>query len=207
MAKMGRPRTFDRGLAIDQAMHLFWQHGYDCTSLNQLKAHIGGGITAPSFYSAFGSKEGLFKEVVIRYMATHGRVTESLFDTALSPRAAIELTLRHSAAMQWNTDHPKGCMVALGTMSGCSPDTAAIAQPLNEARALTRAGILGCIERGITQGELAGDTDAETLATMFESFLLGLSPLARDDVPLARIDAAITRIMSVWDAARFSPPN
>lgn len=49
MAQMGRPRTFDRGVAITQAMHLFWEHGYDATSLSQLKANIGGGITAPAF--------------------------------------------------------------------------------------------------------------------------------------------------------------
>ncbi|GAB0064498.1 hypothetical protein IBA8402_02590 [Pseudomonas syringae] len=49
MAQLGRPRTFDRDLAITQALHLFWEHGYDATSLSQLKANIGGGITAPSF--------------------------------------------------------------------------------------------------------------------------------------------------------------
>ena len=37
MAQMGRPRTFDRDRAITEAMHLFWEHGYDATSLAQLK--------------------------------------------------------------------------------------------------------------------------------------------------------------------------
>ena len=49
MAQMGRPRTFDRDAAITQAMHLFWEHGYDSTSLSQLKANMGSGISAPSF--------------------------------------------------------------------------------------------------------------------------------------------------------------
>lgn len=78
MAQMGRPRTFDRDVAINQALHLFWEHGYDATSLSQLKANIGGGITAPSFYAAFGSKQALFNEVMERYLNTHGRVTDSL---------------------------------------------------------------------------------------------------------------------------------
>ena len=47
MAQMGRPRTFDRDAAITQAMHLFWEHGYDSTSLSQLKANMGSGISAP----------------------------------------------------------------------------------------------------------------------------------------------------------------
>jgi len=45
MAQMGRPRTFDRDQAVEQALHLFWQHGYDATSLAQLKAGLGGGTT------------------------------------------------------------------------------------------------------------------------------------------------------------------
>src|ERR1700712_5856436 len=134
MAQMGRPRTFDRDVAITQALHLFWEHGYDATSLSQLKASIGGGITAPSFYAAFGSKEVLFKEVMERYLTTHGRVTESLFDAALPPKEAIELALRRSAKMQCEADHPKGCLVALGMMSSCSEESKTIAEPLSQAR-------------------------------------------------------------------------
>ena len=114
MAQMGRPRTFDRDAAITQAMHLFWEQGYDSTSLSQLKANIGSGISAPSFYAAFGSKEALFKEVMERYLNSHGKVTDSLYDPQLPAREAIETTLRRSANMQCETGHPRGCLVALG---------------------------------------------------------------------------------------------
>ncbi len=202
MAQMGRPRTFDRDVAITQAMHLFWEHGYDATSLSQLKAHIGGGITAPSFYAAFGSKQALFREVMERYLSTHGRVTESLFDTALPPREAIELTLRRSAQMQCEEDHPKGCLVALGMMSSCSDESRVISQPLSQARALNRAGMVACIERAMASQELPATIEPQALATVFDSFLLGLSPLARDGVPHATLDAAVTQIMGVWDSLR-----
>jgi AcrR family transcriptional regulator len=201
MAQMGRPRTFDRDAAIDQAMNLFWEHGYDSTSLNQLKATIGGGISAPSFYAAFGSKEALFKEVMARYLSTHGRVTDSLFDEALAPRDAIELTLRRSARMQTEVDHPTGCLVSLGWMSACSEESKAISQPLAQTRALNRAGIVKCIERGVAEGQLRATVDVEALATMFDSFLLGLSTLARDGASHAALDAAVTQVMTVWDAS------
>ncbi|WP_312464268.1 TetR/AcrR family transcriptional regulator, partial [Pantoea endophytica] len=64
MMRTGRPRQFDRDEAVIKAMHLFWENGYESTSLAQLKASIGKGITAPSFYAAFGSKEALFAEAV-----------------------------------------------------------------------------------------------------------------------------------------------
>ena len=86
MAQMGRPRNFDREQAVEQALHLFWQHGYDATSLAQLKAGLGGGISAPSFYAAFGSKEALFEECVQRYLSTYAQVTDCLWDETLPPR-------------------------------------------------------------------------------------------------------------------------
>lgn len=203
MAQMGRPRTFDRDVAITQAMHLFWQHGYDATSLSQLKANIGGGITAPSFYAAFSSKQALFTEVMERYLATHGRVTECLFDTTLPPREAIELTLRRSAKMQCEAGHPKGCLVSLGLMSACSEESRAISAPLARARSLNRAAMLACIERAIAAGDLSETAIPEAVATVFDSFLLGLSTLARDGLPHAKLDAAVTQIMGVWDSQRI----
>lgn len=206
MAQMGRPRTFDRDVAITQALHLFWEHGYDATSLSQLKANIGGGITAPSFYAAFGSKQALFSEVMERYLITHGKVMESLFDSTLPPREAIERTLRRSAKMQCETDHPKGCLVSLGYLSACSEESKAISRPLAEARTANRAGIKACVERAIAAGELPATVASEALAAVFDSFLLGLSVLARDGASLETLDAAVTQVMTVWDAQRMGSP-
>lgn len=200
MAQMGRPRTFDRDAAITQAMHLFWEHGYDATSLSQLKASIGGGITAPSFYAAFGSKQALFTEVMERYLTNHGRVTDSLFDQTLPPREAIELTLRRSAKMQCEPDHPKGCLVSLGLMSACSEESKTISAPLARARDMNRAALVACVERAIEAGELPRTVMPETLAAVFDSFMLGLSTLARDGVSHDTLDAAITQIMGLWDS-------
>lgn len=199
MAQMGRPRTFDRDVAIDQALQLFWEHGYEATSLSQLKTAIGGGISAPSFYAAFGSKQALFDEVIKRYLSTHGRVTDSLFDTTLAPREAIELTLRRSAHMQCEADHPKGCLVALGWMSACTDESKIISEPLARARRLNRTAMLACVERAIAAGQLPATVQAEALASVFDSFLLGLSTLARDGVAHATLDAAVSQVMGFWD--------
>jgi len=201
MAQMGRPRNFDRDHAVDQALHLFWQHGYDATSLAQLKAGLGGGISAPSFYAAFGSKEALFDECVQRYLATYAQVTECLWDETLPPRQAIETALRQSARMQCEDGHPKGCMVALGVMSAPSPENARVADALNQSRRRTRAGIVACVERAMDNGQLPNTMEATVMATVFDGFLQGVSILARDNVPHAVIDGAITQLLLTWDVA------
>ncbi|MBP5059561.1 TetR/AcrR family transcriptional regulator [Pseudomonas chlororaphis] len=199
MAQMGRPRTFDRDEAVQQAMHLFWQHGYEATSLSLLKAGIGGGITAPSFYAAFGSKEALFREVVERYLATHGQVNASLWDNSLPPRQAVELALRRSARMQTERSHPKGCLLVLSA-STCSPEHEAVQKLLASRRARARGGFQRCVQRAVDAGELPTDTDVRAFAASFHSFLLGLSVQARDGVPGTVLDAAVTEILRSWDA-------
>lgn len=92
-------------------------------------------------------------------------------------------------------------MVALGVMAGGAED-AAVLQPLADSRRRTLNGFIFCVERGIAAGELAADVQPAVLATVFDSFLLGVSTLARDGVSHQALDDAVTRLLSVWDAHR-----
>ena len=206
MAQMGRPRSFDRDEAIRQAMYLFWQHGFESTSLALLKANLGNGITAPSFYAAFGSKEALFEEVIECYMSTFGQVNDCLWDDTLGPREAAERALRRSAKMQTEPGHPSGCLIAL-SVNACSPGNEHIRQLLTARRARTREGFLRCVMRAKEAGELAATTDARALATFLHSFETGLSTEARDGTPGEELDAAVSSAMKAWDAAALLTVN
>ena len=61
----GRPREFDRDEALESAMRLFWDRGYEATSISDLTRAMR--ITPPALYGAFGSKKQLFLEAVERY--------------------------------------------------------------------------------------------------------------------------------------------
>lgn len=196
MARTGRPRGFDRDEAVRQAMSVFWEHGYEAATLTQLKAAMGS-ISAASFYAAFTSKEALFLEVLDRYLATHGRVTAPLRDSTLAPRKAVERTLRGSARMQTDQAHPPGCLVVAST-STCSPGNGHLQALLARVREQDRAGLLACVERAVAAGSLPPDTDAAALAAMFHTFLVGLTTQARDHVPLASLEAAVSQVMDVW---------
>lgn len=204
MAQRGRPRTFDRDAAVTSAMHLFWEHGFESTSLSQLKAAMGEGISAPSFYAAFESKEALYKEALERYMVLYGDLTRSLHDASIAPREAVFLALQRSARMQTESGHPKGCMVALGVMGAGPLGNESITQWLRDVRARTRAGFRACVERGIQSGELRESTDPASLAVAIDCFFQGLSVLARDRLRHAVIDKAVKDAMGMWDAALAS---
>ena len=197
MPRTGRPRAFNRDEAVTAAMHLFWEHGYESTSLAQLRAAMGD-ISAASFYAAFESKEALFREAVDQYISSYGHVSESFRDTSIPPRDAIEQGLRRSARMQTERAHPLGCLLVLSAVN-CSPEQSHIQEMLAKERERVRSWLKECIERAVAIGDLPKSTDITMVVTLFETFLRGISPQARDHVPYEAIDAAITQLMKVWD--------
>src|SRR5229473_1018356 len=70
MAVIGRPRGFDRDAALKAAMYLFWRKGFAAASMNDLCDAMG--VSSPSLYAAFGSKEALYLEAVEQYVRTQG---------------------------------------------------------------------------------------------------------------------------------------
>ncbi|QHC34253.1 TetR/AcrR family transcriptional regulator [Komagataeibacter xylinus] len=197
MARTGRPREFGRDRAIDAATALFWAQGYEPTSLTQLKSCMGN-ISPASFYAAFGSKEALFREVVQRYLETYGQVMAPLWDESLSPREAIERTLRGSARMQATRTHPAGCLLVCGA-SNCSPENEPVQALLAAERQRTRKGIRACVERVIANGELKASPATKVLPNILTTFFHGMTCETRDGVTSNTLDAAVTSLLTLWD--------
>jgi AcrR family transcriptional regulator len=61
----GRTRQFDANQALDRALEVFWDRGYEGASLEELTAAMG--INRPSLYAAFGNKAELFRKALDRY--------------------------------------------------------------------------------------------------------------------------------------------
>ena len=113
----GRPLSFDREVALESAMHVFWARGYEAASIADLTAAMG--ITPPSLYTAFGDKEHLFLEAVERYASGPGSGGARALAEEASARQGIERWLRGAAAELTCASHPPGCMVVTAA-TNCS---------------------------------------------------------------------------------------
>lgn len=204
MARTGRPRSFDRDAAVERAMHLFWEHGYEGTSLLVLRGAMGG-ISAASFYAAFESKETLYRECLARYMSRHGGLIAALRDTSLPPRIRLERALLGSVAVQTDAGHPSGCMITLSAT--ISSDAGAGMRALTASeRTVTREALSVCIVDGIAAGDLARSTNVAGLAALYDALLLGISIQARDAVSVETINAAVACAMAAWDSQSHIAP-
>ena len=195
MSRTGRPRGFDRAEALDAAVKLFWQQGYEATSISQLIDAMGG-ISTASFYATFHSKEALFREAVRHYLNSY-QVLAPLSDERLSPREAISAALHASAEMQSAPGHPTGCLIGLGA-SGWSGQNEELKDLIAAQRAKNRTAIQKVVERAAKEGELAA-SKVQGVATLIDALLLGLSVQARDGVPVEDVHAAIDTVLRHWD--------
>ena len=184
---MARPRGFDRDQALETAMRLFWERGYEDTSISDLTTAMG--IASPSLYAAFGDKQRLFEEAVERYASGPGAVvgTALLEPTA---REAIERMLTDAARLYAAAERPRGCLI--------------VNEPrLTDRRGESDAAILGRLRRGVAEGDLPTDTDVDALAAYICAVITGMSARARDGASaeeLAAVARTAIRILPIQDS-------
>jgi AcrR family transcriptional regulator len=196
MAQRGRPRSFDREQALQQAMEVFWALGYESATLADLQTAMGG-ITAPSFYAAFGSKEELFREAVDLYCRTVGTATVHALTKPTTARASIKAMLRGAVDSFCGPDKPRGCLIVLGTMT-CARASRKVRDHLLTMRLQRGEHIRQRLERGVEEGDLPAGLDLAALAFFYTTVLLGLAVQARDGASCEELMAAVDGAMAAW---------
>ncbi|TEA79443.1 TetR/AcrR family transcriptional regulator [Allopusillimonas ginsengisoli] len=198
MAERGRPRNFDRTAALRVAMEMFWEHGYEGTSIADLTSAMG--ITPPSLYNAFGNKEQLFREAVEFYVARDGGTTARALREGATAYKAIEAMLQAAGSAAQGPDRPRGCLVVLGA-ANCAQQNKKVDEFLQGYRQGTREAIFHRIRQGQSANELAPDADAGALADFYATVLNGLAVLTRDGASRTSVQAIVRQAMAAWPAS------
>jgi AcrR family transcriptional regulator len=193
----GRPRGFDREAALDRALPVFWRQGYEGASIADLTAAMG--ITTPSLYGAFGSKEQLYREALDRYRADAQRAAPWTM-SAPNARETVRLILEGSARDFSNPAHPPGCMISTAVLT-CAPENRPTAAALTSMRSNTVARLRTRFTRALEEGELPPGTDPDELARFYGAIIQGLSVQALDGAGYDDLMKIVRRAMAAWPAA------
>lgn len=192
--KAGRPLSFDRDAALVSAMHLFWRHGYEATSISDLTRAMG--ITPPSLYAAFGDKRRLFLEAVQRYLGGLEAIEQRIADAASAREAAREL-LVSAAIGDTGDDTPPGCLLASSIVTSSS-EAEAVRETLADIRRAIEAALRARIERDIREGAVPPGADAEMLAGHVFAVVQGMSTLAKDGAGRGKLLGVVDAVMAGW---------
>src|SRR6201996_926924 len=196
----GRPAVFDRCAALNAAMKLFWERGYEGTSFDDLIAAMG--ISASSFYNSFGSKEELYCEATRTYLEWAGQWFNAiLHDPSTDTRTAFAHLFEATSEEFTRGDHPLGCMISLAG-THCSPGMQNIRDMMAEHRAFSEGAMADRIRKGVVRGDLEEDTDCEMLAAYYSAVARGLAVQARDGASRQKLSEIGRLAMRAWPAAK-----
>jgi AcrR family transcriptional regulator len=196
MALRGRPRTFDREQALHSAMDVFFARGYDGATLEELLEAMGG-IAPPSFYSAFGSKDRLFREAVDLYYTTMSGVMRAALD-APTAREGIAGLLHEAATRFCQADGPRGCLVILGALNATRGNKEAH-DYLHGLRQEGPAIIKARIARGVSNGDVPAGAPVADMASFYATVVQGLALRARDGASRQALLTVADAAMAAWE--------
>jgi len=169
--KTGRPISFDKDAALEAAMLLFWERGYEGTSMADLTQAMG--LNPSSIYAAFGDKHALFSVAVKRYMQIRAQyATKALAEPTLEK--VIRALFDNTVAFLTTPGHPPTCMTLAGAM-GCSVDAAPARDLLTRIRKRNQVAIRERLRKARKNGELSKDISVDDYTRYLSSILAGLS--------------------------------
>lgn len=199
----GRPRGFDRDVALDRALELFWARGYEGTSVADLTEAMG--VTPPSLYAAFGSKAELYGAALERYQERYGGCARAALAEEKTAKAAVSRLLHEAARNFADRGHPAGCMLSLGAVA-CAPEHQAIADAVAALRADMIDAIKRRLDRALAEGELAAGTDTAGLARFVGALLQGMAVQAHDGADEAALTSIADAALAAWPGAAAERP-
>ncbi|RYG47738.1 TetR/AcrR family transcriptional regulator [bacterium] len=192
---VGRPRAFDPDQALEAALGVFKNKGYEGASLSDLTEAMG--INRPSLYAAFGNKEELFRKALARYSAgpTSGVVCAMNGPTA---RYAAERLL-HAAVEAAGCPDYRGCLTVVGALS-CSEDGAMVQQELCAQRLGIQDALRDRFLKGQADGDLSPSADADALARFIATVHFGLSVQAASGATPENLRKVVETAFEAWPA-------
>jgi len=193
--KRGRPKCFDEQQVLEKAMLLFWEHGYEATSISDLTQALE--ITAPSLYSTFGDKAGLFYKSIDYYLAHEACPIETIFLEAKTAKIAFELYLYDNVKRLVQPNKPAGCMLVVAAMN-YSDATQDVQQNLLDKRIKTKEKLLKRLEQGVEQGDLVADAPLQEMTDFYATVIQGLTIQARDGASTEQLHKVVEHAMKAW---------
>ncbi|WHY16927.1 TetR/AcrR family transcriptional regulator [Paenibacillus sp. G2S3] len=179
---MARSKEFEENEVLDKAMKLFWEQGYEKTSLTDLVEHMG--VHRRSLYDTFGDKHTLFLKAMDRF---RDKVNAELTGEVKRSNTATEaLQLIFSFIINGEEDTPSGCLMVNSAVELAMRD-ADVDLKSTESFTLSEQLLKDIILWGQKDAEFNSDYNADELAEHLHSVCVGLRVMTRTSVPKEKL--------------------
>lgn len=194
---MARTKEFDPEAALQSALELFWQRGYEATSMAHLVDHLG--IGRASIYATFGSKHELYLKAMDRYAETHDPCLLGELSQPGPALPAVRAVVRRFAEEAASPEKRlAGCLVT-NTAAELAPHDPAAARRVELSWERVETPLRSALIRAQAQGELPEDRDPRALARMLFVLLQGLRVVGKASDDPARVRDAAEQALALLD--------
>ena len=190
-AKMGRPRGFAEDTALEAAMRVFWEKGYEGATLGDLTDAMD--INRSSLYASFGDKESLFRMAIARYAEGPAAYLKKALQQP-TVRAVVEALLGGALELLTDPSHPRGCLSVQGALAVGS-DAEPVRQAMIEWRKQGESDLQKRLQRARTEGDLAKDVNPGDLARYISTLLTGLGVQAANGSTRAEMARVVDMVL------------
>jgi len=167
---MARPKEFDKEIALEKAMRLFWRRGFAETSMDMLVSEMG--ISRSSFYQTFGDKRSLYVLCLNRYsehgMGVFRRIMSEDVPVQQKFRAFFDTVVTGMVTGYWEN----GCLVANAAVEQAPLDHSTLQAVMGAETTLLKI-FKDALVKASKDGEIESGT-AEELALYFWNVFSGL---------------------------------
>lgn len=191
---MGRPREFDLDQALENALHVFWEKGYEGASMADLTEAMG--ITKPSLYAAFGNKEELFRKAFDSYVDGPAGYARLALQQP-NARAVVERLLYGEVDAVTDPECPAGCLSINGALTG-GDAAESIKKELMARRAQGEDDLRQRFERAKAEGDLPVKADATALARYIATIAQGIAVQAVGGAKRDELKKTVEMVLMTW---------
>jgi TetR/AcrR family transcriptional regulator, transcriptional repressor for nem operon len=197
---MARPKEFDPERALAKAMNLFWQLGYENTSLEALMKEMG--IARQSLYDTFGDKRALYLKAIAHYRDQTNSQMQNMLNEIPSVRDGFARLLFGLAA-ETREQHERGCLLLNANLQR-DPKDAAVRDFLRDNQARVETIFFQALARAQKQGELSPKDDPTALARFLVVTIQGMRAMARLKSDRKALEQVARVALAVFKASNTS---
>jgi TetR/AcrR family transcriptional repressor of nem operon len=191
---MARNRQFDERQALVAAMLVFWEKGYEGTSIQDLEDAMG--LRRTSIYNAFGNKRSLFERVMACYKESVMAALFAEMDGAPDIREGVRRLLNGALNIHFDAANPGGCLVVLSVLESGQHDAQSQATLQQTIHDLKQA-LQSRLTRARKAGELAAGLDTAATATTIATTMTGMMVMGKANFTRAALKKTINQVVSL----------
>jgi TetR/AcrR family transcriptional repressor of nem operon len=193
---MPREKAFVEEEVLDRALILFWQHGYEATSVRDLVADLG--ISSSSLYATFGDKKAIYGAVLARYRAVEREQFHALLQMPAALRPLVWRMFSDLLDFQLADGGQRGSFTLNAAVEWGGRDPVVAAQLRAHFEDL--AGLLTArLAAAQAAGEISGRLAAADQARFLLFGLFGLAAIVRIYPDRAHLEHTAGLIMAILD--------